>query len=263
MKYDLIIAIPLGVSVPGTPIKEYLEKCLDSLLQQKTNFNFKIVLACDVNVPEEIKKVMENRDVEVCWYEPYYYFRKGGIWKKIYDQWEKYDTKYVAFCHYDDIWPSDKLQTQISFMENNNLELSWSKVAIIDKNDNRLTDDLSIQELNNRTIFGNSYAFCHSSIIAKNAIEKIDICSHKEKWSANYENLFFIYSHKLKAKKCNDIFFFHRNHDNSITNTFNDENKDIIKIQRNYTNYSLKETLEDANSIDIKNIIKNILQEQK
>lgn len=261
MKYDLIITVPLGVSIPGTPVKKFLEKSLDSLLGQKTNFKFKIIIAADTNIPEEIKKTIENRNIEICWYEPYYYFRKGGIWKKIYDQWEKFDTKYVAFCHYDDVWSNDKIQNQISFMEENKLELSWSKVIVIDKNDDYLSEDLSIWELNKNTIFSNSYAFCHSSIITKEAIKKIDILSHKEKWSANYEKLFFVYCHKLRQKKCNNTIFFHRNHDNSITNTFNNESENIIKNQRNITNYSLKETIEDAHSIDIQNIIKKILEE--
>ena len=46
---DLIIAIPVGVSSPGTPVIPYLKECLQSLKNQKTSYKYKVVIASDNN----------------------------------------------------------------------------------------------------------------------------------------------------------------------------------------------------------------------
>lgn len=262
MKYDLVVAMPLGVSVRGTPVHRFLQNSIESILQQETKYKFKLIIAADKDIPEVAKKFIEQKNIEVCWYEPHSYFRKGGIWKKIYDQWDKMDSKYVSFCHYDDIWKKDKIEKQISFMERNKIELSWSKVFQISENDDISSIDLSIDKLTKKTIFSNSYAFCHSSFINKESLRRTGIEKHKEAWSANYEKLFFVYSHKLKTEKCSETSFYHRSHSSSITNTFCTEDIEEIRKQRKETGYSLENTLKDADSIDIKNIIHQIMREK-
>ena len=62
-------------------------------------------------------------------------------------------------------------------------------------------------------------------------------------------------------KKCSETSFYHRSHSSSITNTFFTEDIEEIKKQRKETGYSLKDTLKDADSIDIENIIRQIMRE--
>ena len=114
---DLTIVIPIGVSSPGTPVVPYLKWCVESLKNQQTNYSYKVVFAADNNLPSEAAHILAESGFDVSLYEPYYFMRRGGIWKKIYTEWEKYDSKYIAFSHYDDMWSLDKIQNQISFME--------------------------------------------------------------------------------------------------------------------------------------------------
>lgn len=259
MKNDLLIVIPVGVSSPGTPIKKYLEYCIDSLKNQKTKFKYKVIFAADNNVSDEIKNIIFHSGFEVKWFEPFYFMRRGGIWKKIYSVWAAEDVEYVSFCHYDDLWSDNKVESQLNNLINNQHEISWCKVCIVDTNNNIISGDAcSLNKLDKNSIYGSSYAFCHSSIIKKQSLFESGILDKIENSSPVYEKLQFIYSHKLKGKKDDNCAFFHRVHNDSVTNNFNTE-KDYMIEQRKIANYSIEEVIKDANNINFKKIIDEII----
>ena len=101
---DLLIVIPIGISTPGTPVLKHLKTCIKSFETQETDYKYYIVFACDDNVSEEIKNYLKKTNYKISWYDSFYFFRKGSIWKKIFTEWEKQNSEYIAFCHYDDVW---------------------------------------------------------------------------------------------------------------------------------------------------------------
>ena len=98
----------------------YIEKCLDSILEQQTKFNYEIVIGEDcstdrtASIIEDYTTIHKNirfldnsrnlgaipnfiRSIKAC--------KKG---------------KYIAFCEGDDYWIDDnKLQKQVDFLEQN------------------------------------------------------------------------------------------------------------------------------------------------
>ncbi len=256
---DLSIVIPLGISTPETPVLKYLKSCVESLKKQKTSFSYEIIFSCDNNVRDEIKNYLQETSCIIKWYEPYHYMRRGGIWKKIYNEWKTCNSKYIAFCHYDDIWSENKIHNQLSFMNDNKLELSWSRVQVIDADGNTISGDVSrFDELNKDSINVGSYAFCHSSILNKDSWFNCGILDKVDKAAAIYEHLQFVYSHKLKGKKDHNSTFYHRSHSDSVSNQFNVE-KQFMKEQRELVNYSLEQVLKDAEELDIKQITQEII----
>jgi hypothetical protein len=255
---DLTIVIPIGVSSPGTPVVPYLKWCVESLKNQQTNYSYKVVFAADNNLPSEAARVLAESGFDVSLYEPYYFMRRGGIWKKIYTEWEKYESKYIAFSHYDDMWSLDKIQNQISFMESNQLELSWSKVQVINETNSIVSPDVCKHStLSKNTIRTGSYAFCHSSMMKKEAWFNSGIVDKVEKGSAIYEQLQFIYSHKLKGAKDESSIFYHRTHSNSVSSQFTTE-KDFMVEQRKIADYSIQQVWQDAEKLNVNSIIEEI-----
>lgn len=256
---DLVIVVPLGISTPGTPVVQYLKWGVNSLLNQKTNYNYKIVFACDDNVSNEVKEYLNTTGHDIQWYDSFYFFRKGGIWKKIYDQWKNYDCEYVAFMHYDDVWSDNKIQSQLDCIKSNKLEICWSSVKIIDSNNNIHTNDLAHREkLDKHSIRSDApYAFSHSCILSKKSIFECGIYDYIDNASAIYESLFYIFSHKLIGGKDSNSCFYHRQHTYSVSNNLNKETEEISEI-RKIANYSLSDVIGDANSIDIEKIISGI-----
>jgi hypothetical protein len=258
---DILIVIPLGISSPGTPVLQYLKWCIESLQNQKTSYKYKIIIASDDNIPDETKEYLKSINCDISWYDPYYFFRKGSIWKKIFLEWEKIDTKYIAFCHYDDIWSENKIQSQLDLMNENSLDLSWSSVKIINENNQIVSSDLASRtSLNEDTIkIGQSYAFSHSTILSKEKFLNSGIKDYLERSAPVYEGLHYIFCHKLNGQKDNKSTFYHRVHGFSVSNNLHTETENLSKI-REIANYSLNEIIDDQNSINFESIITNLLQ---
>jgi len=256
---DLVIAIPIGVSSPGTPVVPYLKACLNSLKNQKTSYKYKVVIASDNNVSTEAMDCMLESGFDVQLYEPYYFMRRGGIWKKIYDQWSNFETKYVAFCHYDDAWGENKIQSQLDLMEQHGLELSWSKVQAINATGQVVSGDMAYYQKLDRASLqrGQSYAFSHSSILKKDALFATGILDKIEKATAIYEGVQFVYSHKLKGMKDNNSTFYHRVHQDSVSNQFHTETE-FMKEQRIIANYSLDQVFKDRDEVGIEQVVNDI-----
>jgi len=256
---DFTIVIPLGISSPGTPVFQYLKWCVESLQNQKTNYSYKIIFACDDNVSDEVKDYLKSTNYDISWYDPYYFFRKGSIWKKIFLEWEKADSKYIAFCHYDDIWSENKIQSQLDLMNSNELDLSWSAVQVINEENRILSGDIANRNaLSKDTVkIGQSYAFSHSTILSKDKFLNCGILKYLDQSAALYEGLHYIFCHKLKGMKDPNSVFYHRVHGFSVSNTLHTETEELSKI-RKIAEYSLNDVISDKDSINVESIIKEI-----
>ncbi len=131
---------------------DYIGKCLESILCQKTNFRFEICLGEDdskdgtrelcrryaADNPQIIRLFERDRE------DPN---RAGcaGAWQFNYiETLRACRGKYIALCDGDDYWCNEsKLQKQIDFLENYpNLSGCYHKVGQIDENDQIICPDM-------------------------------------------------------------------------------------------------------------------------
>lgn len=103
--------------------EKYIRKCLDSILSQKTKFDFEIIINDDASYDKTADIIKE--------YESKYPQKLKAIYQKEnkYSKGEaiiekymlpKASGKYIAFCECDDWWLDDeKLQKQYEYMESN------------------------------------------------------------------------------------------------------------------------------------------------
>lgn len=249
----LEIVMPLGVGAPGTPVPELLSKSIESI-----DCDCDLTIAADTNISDECKAIIQPYHVK--WYEPHSYFRKGGIWKKIFDVWKETTADYVAFCHYDDVWEFDKPHEQTSFIRANNLDGCWCETYCIDEHDNITSGDLSLPELTAHSVWNCTPAFSHSIIVRRSAILNSGILDYEDVWAANFESLFALFIHKIKnVKKCPGAKFYWRNHSLNISSTVT-ESAAFVREQRKATGYTLEETMKDAgrDEFSLAKIIKEV-----
>ena len=110
----------LSVAVPVYNHIQFIAKALDSILLQKTNFDFEIVIGDDFSTdntsdilktykskfPDKINLLLAVKNQGVC-------NNAAGIYKNC-------RGKYIAILEGDDFWTDEnKLQKQIDFLENN------------------------------------------------------------------------------------------------------------------------------------------------
>lgn len=107
----------------------YIKDCLESVLNQKTNFEYEVLLGEDCSTdgtreicmkyaeqyPDKIKLFLHSRDTVI-----YINGRATGRYNFI-NNLKHVRGKYIAICDGDDYWSDTlKLQKQIEFLENNN-----------------------------------------------------------------------------------------------------------------------------------------------
>ncbi len=131
---------------------DYIGKCLDNILCQKTNFRFEICLGEDdsddgtrevcrkyaAEYPETIRLFERDRE------DP---SREGcaGAWQFNYiETLRACRGKYIALCDGDDFWANDsKLQKQIDYLdEHPDLSGCYHKVGQVNENDQIICPDM-------------------------------------------------------------------------------------------------------------------------
>jgi glycosyltransferase involved in cell wall biosynthesis len=101
---------------------EYLEQCLDSLLMQKSDFKYEILLRDDASTDGTTLIVKEYASKYLDIIKPLIYSENqfsNGV-SPFHDNVKRAQGKYIAICEGDDYWTDPyKLQMQVEHMESN------------------------------------------------------------------------------------------------------------------------------------------------
>jgi hypothetical protein len=245
------VVMPIGVGAPGTPVIRHLRASLDCLARQ-TFRDFAVTVAADENISPEARSLVEAYGAELVWYPKDTYFRPGGIWKKITDQWQRVDSDYVAYFHYDDLWATTKLAEQVALIESRALNGCYTAGERIDDDGVITPGDIALPALDPSQAGSHPGAWTlHSMLLRRNAILGSGLLEHEQSWAAIFEQLFFLYVLKLgRVEKCGTTTFYYRDHPATISNTVREEEA-FVEDARAETGYTLEATLADAEEIDL------------
>ncbi len=130
----------------------YIEKCLDSVLGQKTDFNFKVIIGEDASsdgtreiclnyakkYPERIQLLLGKRENVI-----YIEGRPTGRYNFV-KTLEQAKSKYVALIEGDDYWTDPlKLQKQVDFLESNpEYSICFHPVEVYDQSQEKMVKDV-------------------------------------------------------------------------------------------------------------------------
>lgn len=120
--------------------EKYIRKALDSVLNQKTNFKFEILIHDDASPDNTANIIREYEkkypDIVKPIYQKENQFSKGVKVNAIY-QYPRVKGKYIALCECDDYWTDEfKLQKQVDFLEKHPDIVSVAhRYKIINEND--------------------------------------------------------------------------------------------------------------------------------
>ena len=245
------VVMPIGVGAPGTPVLRHLRASLDCLARQ-TFRDFRVTVAADENIAPEARSLVEAYGADIVWYPKDTYFRPGGIWKKITDQWQEVDSDYVAYFHYDDLWDETKLAEQVALIESRALNGCYTAGLRIDDDGVVTPGDIALPALDPSQAGSHPGAWTlHSMLLRRDAILGSGLLAHEQSWAAIFEQLFFLYVLKLgRVEKCTTTTFFYRDHPATISNTVREEEA-FVEDARAETGYTLEATLADADAIDL------------
>ncbi len=100
--------------------EKYLEQCLDSVLMQKTNFDFEIILGEDCSKDRTREIAVEYQKKYPGRFKLFLPEKNIGMMAIDAATWNMCDGEYIALLNGDDYWTDEnKLQIQADFLENN------------------------------------------------------------------------------------------------------------------------------------------------
>ena len=103
--------------------EKYIRDCLDGFVNQKTNFNYEILIHDDASTDGTVDIIREYESKYPTIIKPIYQvenqYSKGKSISATYN-WSRVAGKYIAQCEGDDYWTDQlKLQKQVDFLEAN------------------------------------------------------------------------------------------------------------------------------------------------
>ncbi len=181
--------------------EKFLNRCLEGFVNQKTNFDYEIIVHDDCS-NDNSRKIIEEftinyPDLMVPMYESENQFSKGvNIVGEL--MYPIVRGKYIACCEGDDYWNDDnKLQRQFEYMEKNEKCYLCTHNTIIhdllgEKEDTVFNRWESIHKLNDEEAFIEWDVHTSSYMFRKKAFDYIKVLP--KVWCGDYARLLYAYS---------------------------------------------------------------------
>ena len=176
----------VDIILPTYNCAEYIEEAINSVIGQ-TLENWKLIIIDDASKDSTtslIKNYLNDKRIVLKILKK----NKGqGFCRNLALRYS--NSKYVAFIDSDDIWKKDKLKKQIEFMNNFNLDFTYTDFTIFKEKNGvkKLNKQIVLPEKFTYDLFVNKTSICTSTMIIKRSIIGM--------------------TKFLNTKRCEDFFF--------------------------------------------------------
>jgi glycosyltransferase involved in cell wall biosynthesis len=119
--------------------EKYIRKALDSILSQKTSFDFEILVSDDHSTDRTPLIVKEYSEKYPKIIKPFLAKKNVGSMKNYLNTLDRAKSEYVAVCDGDDYWcDNDKLQMQVDFLDSNkDYSICFNQTKVIFEDENK------------------------------------------------------------------------------------------------------------------------------
>lgn len=116
---DKLLSFPkVSVCVITYNHEKYIGQCLESILEQKTNFSFEIIVGDDYSTDSTRSIILDYASKNKESFVTILHNKNHGPTKNLLSAINLARGKYIAHCDGDDHWLPGKLQAQIEILEN-------------------------------------------------------------------------------------------------------------------------------------------------
>ena len=169
----MIINPLVSIITPSYNSSQFIVETIKSVQAQTyTNWEMLITDDCSIdNSVEIIKKISEiDKRIKIFRLE-----KNSGAGPARNNSIKKAKGKYLAFLDSDDIWVSHKLETQIKFMEDNNVNSSHSSYGFLNEAGNKIRKPFIVSSfpIKYRDLLKRTEISCLTAIYNQNEIGKM------------------------------------------------------------------------------------------
>ncbi len=132
----------VSVLLPTYNQEKYIEKALESIVKQKTDFEFEVLVGDDASKDSTGKIVEEYGKHYPDIIKPIIRKRNLGAFKNFFDLFNRAAGEYLAFLEGDDYWiDENKLQKQVDFLDSNqDYAAVFGRNIVVDENNIRQSE---------------------------------------------------------------------------------------------------------------------------
>ena len=226
----------VSVIMPYYKKSEFINASVNSILNQSFK-EFEIILIDD-ELTKNSYEILENvkkLDVRIRVFKNK---KNLGAGQSRNDAINFCKGQYIAFCDCDDLWRQNKLEKQIKFMKDCNLEFSFTSYEIINNNDLKIgfrdaQKNLSFKQLRNSCDIGLS-----TVMIQKNIFNNEKFRFGKTKTKEDFILWLLLAKNGIQISGIKECLVSWRKSSGSLSSSFFQKIIDGYKVYRDYLHYS-------------------------
>ena len=226
----------VSVIMPYYKKSEFINASVNSILNQSFK-EFEIILIDD-ELTKNSYEILENvkkLDVRIRVFKNK---KNLGAGQSRNDAINFCRGQYIAFCDCDDLWRQNKLEKQMKFMKDCNLEFSFTSYEIINKNNLKIgfreaQKNLSFKQLRNSCDIGLS-----TVIIQKNVFNNEKFRFGKTKTKEDFILWLLLAKNGIQISGIKECLVSWRKSSGSLSSSFIQKIIDGYKVYRDYLHYS-------------------------
>ena len=243
----------VSIIMPYYKKELYIEDTIQSILNQ-SHTNFEIFLINDDAENKNFIKSISNLDKRI---KLIHNDKNLGAGPSRNKGIKLSNGEYIAFCDCDDLWKKNKLEFQLNFMKQHNLNFSFTSYDIINENN----DFIKIRKAPNYVDFLKLKSSCDiglSTVIIKNSIfnnNKYQFANLKTK--EDYVLWMSLALDGVEMKGLSQSLTSWRNNRNSLSSSIIQKLMDGYRVYRVYLGYGVFKSLFCLIVLSINYILKN------
>ena len=158
----------VSVVIPNYNCEKFISQTIDSVIAQ-TYCNWEMIIIDDCSTDNSIniikKYVNSEKRIKLIKLD-----KNGGVSKARNIGLQSANGDYIAFLDSDDYWDENKLQEQISFMQNRGIALSYTSYIKMNENSEQIGEVQVPESVDYKKMLKSNFIACSSSIVKKEAI---------------------------------------------------------------------------------------------
>ena len=206
--------IELSIIIINKDYLGYLKKCVESCLNQKTNYNYEIIVVDDGSTDGSIDYIKSINDKKLKFLKSH----NKGIEKASNKGFKYSKGKFIARVDSDDSLCSQFIQKSVDEIKKLNVAFVYSNYYQINSSD-KIIKKKYLPVFKKKEIIRRGDFLATGTVYRKKFIkyygyynEKIKNCGLE-----NYELILKLLNHNLKGKKINSFLFYNRHHKKNIS----------------------------------------------
>ena len=231
----------------------YIEDSIKSILSQSYQ-NFEIILINDDVDNQDFIKKISKLDARIILIQN---SKNLGAGQSRNNGIKISNGEYIAFCDCDDLWKKNKLELQLRFMRERNLNFSFTSYEIIDENANfigirKAPNNIDFEKLRNSCDIGLSTVIIKKKIFDKNNYQFANL-----KTKEDYVLWMKLALEGIKMKGLDEILTSWRKNKNSLSSSIIQKLIDGFRVYRVHLGYGRLKSLFYLIVLSINFILKN------